>query len=175
MTEVELIVALLTELRAGLKAYGFESLTVAELNQPSKQGIAKDAVYFFIKQTKPHGWQARRYNIDVKTGDAGHVEHQIYESTVQITAIIDDDTTYTSRDIAALTQRIINSLPFQEAMRAKGIGVQRVGTITALPIIDEYEDYAIEASYDINFTYTQSIAPKTGVIDRFTTDGLTRI
>lgn len=177
MTEVEVTIAIIAELRKGLSAYGFDWVRVATLNQPTKQGIEKDALYLYVKQTKPHGWQSRRYNINEDKTDAGHVERQIYESTAQVTAIIDDsgDVQYTSGDVAALSQRIMNSLTFQETMRSKGVGVQRVGTITLLPIVDESDNYAIEASYDINFTYTQSIAPKTGVIDRFTTDGLTRI
>ncbi len=169
----EALIAIIAEIRAGLNAYGYGEYPVLKAFQSSKQGRAVSGLYYNVTNVKNHGWQARRYNPVGKS--AGHTEHQLYEATMRLTALVRDDRPIPSTDLAALAQRIVNSLPFQEALQKKGFGVQRASAIVPLPIINEQDNYETEASFTFNFTYTQSIAPDTGIIDGLNIDGIMRI
>lgn len=164
MNQRDVAVAFRLNLLQELAAHGYGNVPVIEARQPRKQGRVADGIYYQMIMPKNYGWQARRY----KPVDdlAGHTEHQLYEVTMQLTCIVnnDDVTGYNSSDLAAVVQMLCNGLPFTQRLRRDKIGVQRASSIRTVDFTDEYDDYAVEASFDVKVTFMRSIAPTTPII-----------
>lgn len=170
MTQEQAIIALRAQLLADLPRYGC-TLPVIEAGQPSKQGRVNSGIYYQVIGTRNYGWQARRY--DPTWPDARHIETQLYEATVQITALVDDDDS--SIEATTLCQRIMHSLPFSDSMRAQGIGIQRATPVRQVRIIDDRDNYSIEASFDVVIGYQQDLRPVTGLVGDFDAIEIVRI
>lgn len=153
-----------------LAMYGHGDVLVIEADQPTKQGRVDDGLYWRLSNPTRHGWQARRYSPEGR--NAGHTEHQLLECMMTLTGLVHDDyaTGYSSNDLANLAQMVVNSLPFVEALRRQGVGIQRVTPIRTIRFNDEADDYAIEASFDVNITIMRTIAPATPTVEQLNPD-----
>lgn len=159
-----------TNLLARLAEFGHPDVLVIEAYQPSKQGRVDDGIYWRLSNPTNHGWQVRRYNPQGQ--DSGHSEHLLVECMMTLTSFVDDlyVTGYNSNDLANLAQMSVNSLPFIERMRDNGIGVQRVTPIRSITFTDEGDNYATEASFDVNVTFMRTITPATQVVETLEPD-----
>lgn len=154
----------------GLSAYGHPEVLVIEADQARKQGRVDDGIYWRLTNPKNYGWQARRYNPQGQ--QAGHTEHQLMEVMITLTAYVHDDyeAGYDSNDLANIAQMTVNSLPFVERMRQNDIGVQRATPVRTITFTDEADNYAKEASFDVNLTFVRTINPATPVAEKLTPD-----
>lgn len=145
----------------GLSDYGHPEVLVIEADQAKKQGRVDDGIYWRLTNPKNYGWQARRYSPQGQ--QAGHTEHQLMEVMITLTAYVHDDyeAGYDSNDLANIAQMTVNSLPFVERMRQNNIGVQRATPIRTITFTDEADNYAKEASFDVNLTFIRTINPAT--------------
>ena len=122
MTDNDVEIAVRKQLLAQLAQAGID-IPVKAGFQSAKQGREDNFVMFFPVGENPQGWQRRSYN--PQGSDAGHLEAQQYETTFQVQAFITEFSGYTAKDITSIVRMIVNSLPFVEALRKQGIGVQR--------------------------------------------------
>lgn len=154
-----------TALLARLAEYGHPNVLVIEAEQVEKQGRVDDGIYWRLTNPTNYGWQARRY--DVQGQSANHSEHQLVQAMMTLTAYVhnDDLAGYDSNDLANLAQMCVNSLPFIEQMRRNDIGVQRATPVRTINFTDEADNYAKEASFDVNITFMRTINPATPVVE----------
>lgn len=165
MTPSEVAPLFRAALLTRLAEFGAPEVLVIEADQPNKQGRVDDGLYWRMSNPRNYGWQARRYA--PSEGDAHHVEHQLYEVTMTLVALVSDDDAagYAAHDLATLAQMSVNSLPFVEAMRKVKIGVQRATQLRTLVFTDEADNYAKEVSFDVNVTFVRSVAPETKTVE----------
>lgn len=153
-----------------LAAHGMPEVLVIEADQPRKQGRVSDGLYWRMLNPRNYGWQARRY--EPLGGDAGHREHQLFETVIQLTALVSDEEAagYDVHDLATTAQMIVNSLPFVEALRRVKIGVQRVSAVRTLIFNDEGDNYERECTFDVNVTFARTLAPETKTVETLDPD-----
>lgn len=153
------------KLLANLALYGYPDVLVIEADQPTKQGRVDDGIYWRLLNPKNYGWQSRNYNYN--PGGNGHTEHQLFETMMQLTCFVHDDTVtgYDSTDLANVTKMIVQSLPFVTAMKISGVGVQRASASRTITFTDEADNYAKEVSFDVNLTFMQTINPQTPTVE----------
>lgn len=145
--------------------YGIKDIPLLQHYDYVKKGKRDVAVYFTIQNPKKVGNAYRTYN--VKDDKANHRELQHYEATIQLTTISDEDkTNIAPLDLAMITSNIIGSLPFIEAMRKQGIGIQTATDIRTNNVLDEADNFVLECSLDFKITFNREIKPNTKVITK---------
>lgn len=130
--------------------------------QSTKQGRDDNMVMFFPINESGHGWQGRNYR--VQGNNTNHQENQLCEKTYQFQALITHFGYYTAGDITAIVRMITNSLPFVEALRKKGIGVQRATGIRTPYFVNDRGNYEANPSFDLNITFNRTLHPDTAAI-----------
>ncbi|MEM8099263.1 hypothetical protein Q4R58_12780 [Morganella morganii] len=161
MTDNYVEIAVRKQLLAQLAQAGID-IPVRAGFQSAKQGREDNFVMFFPVGENPQGWQKRSYN--PQGSDAGHLEAQQYETTFQVQAFITEFSGYTAKDITSIVRMIVNSLPFVEALRKQGIGVQRATGIRTPYFLNDRDNYEQNPSFDFNVTYTRTLRPETAVV-----------
>ncbi|RBQ30671.1 hypothetical protein CRU92_10885 [Arcobacter sp. FW59] len=154
--------------------YGIEDIPVLQHYDYVKKGKRDIAVYFTIQNPRKVGNAYRTY----KTEDdkANHREHQHYEATVQITTISDEDkTNIAPLDLALTSSNIVGSLPFIEAMRKQGIGIQAVTDVRTNNVLDEAENFVLECNFSFQITFNKELKPNTKALRNAYLNGITRI
>jgi hypothetical protein len=144
-----------------LAEYGVAVPVVAGY-QSNKEGRENQFIMFFPVDESAHGWQGRSYSPN--TDHAHHVERQIVEKTIQLQGFSDEQGDHTALDLTSLARMVVNSLPFVEAMRKSGVGVQRAGTIRTPFFINDHGDYEMNPSFDFKITHNRFINPITPVV-----------
>ena len=145
--------------------YGLKDIPLLQHYDYVKKGKRDVAVYFTIQNPRKIGNAYRTYN--VKDGKANHKEQQHYEATIQLTMISDEDKTEIAPlDLAMITSDIIGSLPFIEAMRKQGIGIQTATDIRTNNVLDESDNFVLECSLDFKITFNRELKPNTKVITK---------
>nr|WP_275371080.1 hypothetical protein [Xenorhabdus bovienii] len=117
---------------------------------------------FFPIEEAAHGWQGRNYHIVGR--DANPRETQLVEKTLQVQGVGTYDT-FTANDITDTVRMIINSLPFVEALRKQGIGVQRAGNLRTPFFINDQGNYEMSPSFDVKITHPRVITPNTAAVN----------
>ncbi|MDE9552556.1 phage gateway protein [Xenorhabdus bovienii] len=161
MTDNEVYRAIRNQLLKQLAEAGIAISVVAGF-QSTKQGREASFVMFFPIEEAAHGWQGRNYHIVGR--DANHRETQLVEKTLQVQGIGTYDT-FTANDITATVRMIINSLPFVEALRKQGIGVQRAGNLRTPFFINDQGNYEMSPSFDVKITHPRVITPNTAAVN----------
>ncbi|MCG3462678.1 hypothetical protein L7G72_12595 [Xenorhabdus bovienii] len=161
MTDNEVYVVIRDQLLKQLAEANITIPVVAGF-QSTKQGREDSFVMFFPIEEAAHGWQARNYNIVGR--DANHRETQLVEKTLQVQGVGAHDT-FTANDITATVRMIINSLPFVEALRKQGIGVQRAGNLRTPFFINDQGNYEMSPSFDVKITHPRVITPNTAAVN----------
>lgn len=157
------------EVNAALRKQIVKQLTEQNIQVPviagyqsKKAGRENNFVMFFNVVEGGHGWQGRRYNpID---DNANHVEVQKAEKTIQVQGFCDDSSGLTALDLTATVRMIVNSLPFVEALKKSGVGIQRASAVRTPFFENDRGDYEMNPSFDFKVTFDRSIKPKTSVI-----------
>ena len=161
MTDNEVDIALRKQLLFQLKEAGIDIHVKAGF-QSTKQGREENMVMFFPIDEHGHGWQGRKYNVQGEK--ANHQETQMSEKTYQFQALIDNLGSYTAGDITALVRMIVNSLPFVEALKKQGIGIQRASTIRRPYFLNEKGNYEQNPSFDLTVSFPRILSPDTAAI-----------
>ncbi len=161
MTDNEVDIVIRKQLLFQLKEAKIEIAVKAGF-QSTKQGREENMVIFFSIDEHGHGWQSRKYN--VQGGKADHQENQLSEKMYQFQALITDFGHYTAGDITAIVRMITNSLPFVEALRKQGVGIQRASTIRRPYFLNDHGNYEQNPSFDLIVSFTRTLFPDTAAI-----------
>lgn len=167
MTDNDVDIAIRKQLLIQLKQSGIDIAVKAGF-QSTKQGREDSFVMFFTIGEAPQGWQKRSYNVQDK--NANHLEEQQAEVTYQMQAFITQRGSYTAKDITAMVRMIVNSLPFVEALRKQGVGIQRATAIRSPYFVNDHGDYEQNPSFDFNVTFIRTLRPDTGVVSALILD-----
>ncbi|WP_338885316.1 hypothetical protein [Xenorhabdus sp. TH1] len=160
MTDNQVYAAIRAQLLKQLAEAGISVPVVAGF-QSTKQGREDSFVMFFPITENAYGWQGRNYHIVGR--DANHSETQLVEKTLQVQGIGGFEQ-FTAGDITATVRMIMNSLPFVEALRKQGIGIQRAGNLRMPFFINDQGNYELSPSFDINITHSRGIKPNTATV-----------
>ena len=163
MTENQAFITLRAALLNALSAYGFASTQVLAGRQPNKQLPLDNAVYLFAIGESRQGVQGRSYApVD---GHAGHVERVPVSKTVQVQVFrkhdVMDAADQTASDLCAVVKMVIDSLPFQEAIRPLGVAAHNSTPIREPEFINDAGDYEKNPSFDFDMSFTRTIKPTT--------------
>lgn len=169
MTETQAFIIIRLELIRQLASYGYTPSVLAG-RQPNKQLLMDNSVYLFPIGESRQGVQGRTYR--PKDGHAGHVERVQVSKTIQAQCFkktsVDDVSEPTASDLCAVVKMIIDSLPFQEAIRVRGVATHNSVPIREPEFINEAGDYEKNPSFDFDMSFTREIRPITPIIDTVT-------
>ena len=169
MTETQAFIIIRLELIRQLALYGYTPSVLAG-RQPNKQLLVDNSVYLFPIGEARQGVQGRTYK--PKDGHAGHVERVQVSKTIQVQCFkktsIDDVSEPTASDLCAIVKMIIDSLPFQEAIRVRGVATHNSVPIREPEFINEAGDYEKNPSFDFDMSFTREIRPITSKIEILT-------
>jgi hypothetical protein len=169
MTENQAFVIIRLELIRQLASYGYTPSVLAG-RQPSKQLLVDNSVYLFPIGETRQGVQGRTYK--PKDGHTGHIERVQVSKTIQVQCFkntdIQDVSALTATDLCAIVKMIIDSLPFQEAIRVRGIATHNSVPIREPEFINDNGDYEKNPSFDFDMSFTREIRPITPIIDTVT-------
>lgn len=169
MTESQAFVVIRLELIKQLAAYGYAPSVLAG-RQPTKALLQDNSVYLFPIGEARQGVQGRTYR--PKDGHAGHIERVRVSKTIQVQCFkktdIKDASAPTASDLCAVVKMIIDSLPFQEAIRAKGVATHNSVSIREPEFINDAGDYEKNPSFDFDMSFTREIRPLTPAIETVT-------
>ena len=169
MNETQAFVIIRLELIKQLASYGYTPSVLAG-RQPSKQLLVDNSVYLFPISETRQGVQGRTYK--PKDGHAGHIERVQVTKTIQVQCFkktsIDDVNELTATDLCAVVKMIIDSLPFQEAIRAKKVATHNSVPIREPEFINDDGNYEKNPSFDFDMSFTREIRPITSIIDTLT-------
>lgn len=169
MNETQALVVIRQELLKSLAVYGYTA-EVRAGRQPNKALLRDNTVYMFpIGETK-QGVQGRSYKPD--GNNAGHIERVRVSKTIQVQCFkktnINDLDEPTATDLCATVKMIVDSLPFQEAIRKKGVATHNSVPIREPEFINDAGDYEKNPSFDFDMSFTREIRPLTPVIETVT-------
>ena len=169
MTETQAFVVIRLELIKQLALYGYTPSVLAG-RQPSKQLLVDNSVYLFPIGETRQGVQGRTYK--PKDGHSGHIERVQVSKTIQVQCFkktsTEDVSEPTATDLCAIVKMIIDSLPFQEAIRAKKVATHNSTPIREPEFINEAGDFEKNPSFDFDMSFTREIRPITSIIDTVT-------
>lgn len=169
MTETQAFVVIRLELIKQLAAYGYTPSVLAG-RQPNKQLLVDNSVYLFPISEIRQGIQGRTYK--PKDGHSGHIERVQVTKTIQVQCFkntdIQDVSALTATDLCAVVKMIIDSLSFQEAIRAKGVATYNSVPIREPEFINDAGNYVKNPSFDFDMSFTREIKPITPIIDTVT-------
>lgn len=171
MNETQALVVIRLALVKALAAYGYTAQVKAG-RQPNKALLRDNTVYLFpIGETK-QGVQGRSYK--PVGNNAGHIERIRATKTIQVQCFKKTDINNlgepTASDLCAIVSMIVNSLPFQEAIRAKGVATHNSVPIREPEFINDAGDYEKQPSFDFDMSFTREIRPLTPVIETVTAE-----
>lgn len=169
MTETQAFVVIRLELIRQLAAYGYTPSVLAG-RQPNKALLRDNSVYLFPIGEARQGIQGRSYA--PKGNDAGHIERVRVSKTIQVQCFkktnINDLDEPTASDLCAIVKMVIDSLPFQEAIRTKGVATHNSVNIREPEFINDAGDYEKNPSFDFDMSFTREIRPITPTIETVT-------
>jgi len=170
MTDNDVKILIRTQLLAGLIRRGHTAVQVLASNQPRHQGrVDGPVVYFFPVSDHRYGWQHRKQVYDSQSGDITVTETQYMESVFQVMALYPQDPSNislpTAKDLINDAAMTVNSLTFTEAMRAGGVGVQRVTDIRNPYFQNDRDQSEASPSFDFTVSYKRVIVDAANVVD----------
>lgn len=169
MNETQAFVVIRLELIKHLAAYGYTPSVLAG-RQPNKALLRDNSVYLFPIGEARQGVQGRTYK--PQDGHAGHIERVQVSKTIQVQCFkktnINNLDEPTATDLCAVVKMIVDSLPFQEAIRTKGIASHNSVPIREPEFINDAGDYEKNPSFDFDMSFTREIRPLTPVIETVT-------
>lgn len=169
MNETQAFVVIRLELIKQLAAYGYTPSVLAG-RQPNKALLRDNSVYLFPIGEARQGVQGRTYK--PQDGHAGHIERVRVSKTIQVQCFkktnINDLSEPTATDLCAIVKMIVDSLPFQEEIRTKGVATHNSVPIREPEFINDAGDYEKNPSFDFDMSFTREIRPITPLIETVT-------
>ena len=164
MTQADIEVAFKRHIGASMRGYGIYDLPILQHFDYLKKGRKDFALYFTVQNPRRVANAHRSYD-PVSADDAGHVESQHFEADVSITCLSEEEKTGVAPlDLAMTAAQAVGSLPFVEAMRADGLGVQACSNIPTVHANDDPDNFALECSFSFPITFSRHIMPLTKTI-----------
>lgn len=172
MNEKALKILLVRELTAGLARAGV-TLPVIAGNQPTTQGREDEGIYFFPISSNAAGWQGRNYETNTLPL-IPMTDTQIVETTFQVEALVPDDPSdlaqITALDALHVARMVIASLPFVEALRVDGVGVQRPTNVRTPYFTNDRDQFEMSPSFDFTISHKRAIIQSVNSIDAIGVD-----
>lgn len=169
MNETQAFIVIRLELIKQLAAYGYTPSVLAG-RQPNKALLRDNSVYLFPIGEARQGVQGRTYK--PQDGHAGHIERVQVSKTIQVQCFkktsINNLNEPTATDLCALVKMIVDSLPFQEEIRTKGVATHNSVPIREPEFINDAGDYEKNPSFDFDMSFTREIRPITPLIETVT-------
>lgn len=170
MTDKELLILIRAQLLAGLVRQGDTTTQVIASFQPRHQGRADGpALYIYKLMDHRYGWQHRTQVYDAIEGDITVTEKQYMETSFQVTALYPQDpavtTGSTASDLASLAAMIVGSMTFCEAMKAQGVGIQRVMDVRNPFFENDRGQFEASPSFDFTVSHKRIIVDTAHAVD----------
>lgn len=172
MTDNQLLAILVSGFTAGLTSRAPYPVAVKQKFQSRQQGAKSGPVlYLFKVGDRRRGSVQRKDTLDKTTTPWTfvHLESQWYETTFQGMALVPQDpaqpNALTTSDVVNLGADIIQSDAMMLRLRARGIGVLRVGSIRNPYFVDEAARNEAEPSFDFVLTHKRETLNGVPVIE----------
>lgn len=162
MTDNELGILLRAQLLAGLARHGLSSVDVLANYQPTTQGRpGEPTIFFFPVSDNRYGWQHRRDQFLPLEDRTVTEERQWVESSFQVMALSEADPADmmkpTAKDLLNMAAMVIGSANFVQAIRAEGVGVQRVTALRNPYFVNDQGQFEASPSFDFTVTHMRAI------------------
>lgn len=175
MTDMQLFTAVLAVLDAAIAADASLSalgLVAARNYQPRQQGANSAPTLYFVKLfDHRYGWTQKKDVYNAGSGEFDHTEGQQYEVTLQFMANVPQDPSNPSRlsesDVLSAACAIMQSDSTIFALRAQGIGVQRVTDVRNPYIVDDRDRFAAMPSFDVVLTHNRTQVSTTPAVSTY--------
>ena len=138
--------------------YDGQPIPVLRAYDTQAKGRKDIAIYFHIEAptaiSQPYQQQ----------GTNGYEEWQQFGAQIRVTAVSDDETGIDALTLATQAQMAATSMSFNDAMRAKGVGVQQSKQIATIYQKNDKDDFYPECSFVLMVTFYQKLATLTKAI-----------
>lgn len=172
MNEKALRILIVRELTLGLQRAGI-ALPVIAGNQPTTQGREDAGIYFFPISDAAIGWQGRSYATNTLPL-MPMTDTQTVETAFQVEALVPDEPNdlnqVTALDALHVARMVIGSLPFVEAVRADGVGVQRATNVRIPYFTNDRDQFEMSPSFDFTVSHKRAIIQYVNSIDAIGVD-----
>lgn len=143
---------------ARLTTYGFGTVAVKQRNQPTTQGAPSGPAILFSKLFDRRIGSPQRAEVwNETTQQFDHVESVQIESTYTFAAIATrdpaDPAAVTAPDYLKAAATAWQSDTMLSALRASGVGVQRIGDIRNTPVANEKGEFTDNPTFDVVLTH----------------------
>lgn len=153
MLEAQLTIAVISALQAAMDVRGVSAI-VQLGNQPRQQGTPTAATIFVqYVGGRPYGWPDKQDIWNTSTLVFDHIEKQWQESRYQVGALAPqtpaDPTQKKASDYAGITARGMQSDDTIGALKAQGIGIDRIENYRVLYFSDDKVQNEENPSFDV--------------------------
>jgi hypothetical protein len=153
MTDNQLIQLFFPIIQTGLVTNGFPNVIVKQANQPTQQGVnTGPTVYFFKVSSKRYGFLGRKDRWDSDAETMIHTESQYYETTFQVSALVQQNpktpNQYTASDLVNEVASILQSDNTIDTFNESGIGILRVTDLVNPYFVDDRDQFEASPSFD---------------------------
>lgn len=154
INRLELIRAALLPLLAD---QGLADVLVVTSYQPTEQGRTDGpTLYFFQLPTGGnYGWQGRSSKWEVDR--LKRTESQIIREVFQMTALNDSGVGIEAIDLMNIAKLLVGSQAFAEAIRAEGVGIERITAVRTPDFSNDRERIEQAPSFDFTLQHTTAI------------------
>lgn len=170
MRDNELMVLIRTTLLELLSEQGMQGVTVATSYQADNQGrVTTPTLYYFKVMDNRAGWQGRTNSYDPDTGKVTVEQRQWIRSTFQIQGLasFDKNDLYqdTAEDLTRMAAMLVQSESFRLALRAKGVGMERVTEIRSPQFVNDRDQFQASPSFDFTVSRQDRIIQQSPVLE----------
>lgn len=158
MNDNQIIELFLPIISAGLTARGYSNVSVVAANQPTQQGInTSGTVYFYKVSNKRYGYLSTIDEWDSNNDTMVHTEIQPFESVYQVSGLVLQDPTDTSKPTASdLVNEVAWILQSQNTITTlmnSDVGILRISEIRNPYFTDDRDQFEANPSFDFTLTY----------------------
>ncbi len=171
-TDNTLIQLFLPIINTGLIADGFTNVSVKQSNQPTMQGInTNPTVYFYKTGNKRYGYLGRYDRWNSMTSTMVHTEHQYYECTFNVAALVLqnplDITIPTASDLVNEVACIMQSDNTRYILNQSDVGILRIQNIVNPYFFDDRDNFEASPSFEFTLLYENIRTSTTPIISAF--------
>jgi hypothetical protein len=130
-----------------------QNALVRQSYQPTQQSVKNQPCVFVSKVTNPQfGW-----GINYIANTSEREQLQYAESTYQIVALLQQDpadvNSLTANDLVTLVSDMLQSYDIIRSLRAQGLAIQRVSSISGGHFANEKDRYELDPGFQVTFNY----------------------
>jgi hypothetical protein len=130
-----------------------QNALVRQSYQPTQQSVKNQPCVFVSKVTNPQfGW-----GINYIANTSEREQLQYSESTYQVVALLQQDpadiNSLTANDLVTLVSDMLQSYDIIRSLRAQGLAIQRVSSISGGHFANEKDRYELDPGFHVTFNY----------------------